>query len=189
MTGHLQSANQTMLRAQARSKASLTSSQSAANSGQLPGPSSSLDNLITRFNDKGLSATDMTALSGAHTIGQARCTTFRAHLTESNIDPNFAAARRARCPSSGGDDNLAPLDRTPNRFDNYYYKNLLFQRGLLHSDQVLFNNDTQDSLVRRYAWNRAAFFKDFSAAMTRMSNINTLTGSNGEVRRNCRVVN
>ncbi|URE47854.1 Peroxidase [Musa troglodytarum] len=49
-----------------------TASQSAANS-NLPGPGSSLSQLIAAFAAKGLNARDMTALSGAHTIGQARC--------------------------------------------------------------------------------------------------------------------
>ncbi|RRT51367.1 hypothetical protein B296_00051158, partial [Ensete ventricosum] len=58
---------------------STTASQSSANS-NLPSPGSSLSQLIQSFSSKGLSARDMTALSGAHTIGQARCTTFRSHV-------------------------------------------------------------------------------------------------------------
>lgn len=85
---------------------------------------------------------------------------------------------------------MAPLDvQTPNRFDNNYYGNLLTQRGLLHSDQVLFNNGSQDALVRLYSSNLATFRSDFAAAMVKMGNISPLTGSNGEIRRNCRLVN
>ncbi|RZR72062.1 hypothetical protein BHM03_00010220, partial [Ensete ventricosum] len=58
---------------------STTASQSSANR-NLPSPGSSLSQLIQSFSSKGLSARDMTALSGAHTIGQARCTTFRSHV-------------------------------------------------------------------------------------------------------------
>ncbi|CAL9119490.1 unnamed protein product [Musa textilis] len=167
-----------------------TASQSDANS-NLPGPSSSLANLISSFAAKGLSARDMTALSGAHTIGQARCTTFRSHIySDADVDPGFAALCQQNCPSAAGDDNLAPLDlQTPNRFDNEYYQNLVAKKGLLHSDQELCNNGTQDSLVRLYSVSARAFARDFAAAMVKMGAISPLTGTNGEIRLNCRNVN
>ncbi|XP_015069531.1 peroxidase P7-like [Solanum pennellii] len=167
-----------------------TASQSAANT-QIPAPSSSLTTLISMFSAKGLNARDMTALSGSHTIGQARCTTFRNRIyNDTNIDPQFAATRRATCPASGGDANLAPLDiQTPNRFDNDYYQNLVIRRGLLHSDQELFNGGSQDALVRSYSNNGASFRSDFAAAMVKMGNISPLTGTNGEIRTNCRAIN
>lgn len=85
---------------------------------------------------------------------------------------------------------MAPLDlRTPTRFDNSYYKNLVAKRGLLHSDQELFNGGSEDALVRSYSNNNNAFFKDFVAAMIKMGNISPLTGTNGEIRLNCRVIN
>ncbi|KAL0906082.1 hypothetical protein M5K25_024544 [Dendrobium thyrsiflorum] len=167
-----------------------TASQSTANS-DLPGPSSTLASLISKFSAKGLSARDMTALSGAHTIGQAQCQFFRSRVyNDSNINTNFAALRQANCPSSGGDSNLAPLDlQSPNQFGSDYFQNLVGSRGLLHSDQELFNNGTQDALVRQYSINTNLFFNDFTAAMVRMGNISPLTGSNGEIRLNCRKVN
>lgn len=167
-----------------------TASQSAANS-QIPGPASSLSTLISMFAAKGLSARDMTVLSGSHTIGQAQCTTFRPRIyNDTNIDPTFASTRRTNCPTSGGDANLAPLDlQTPTRFDNNYYQNLIARRGLLHSDQELFNGGSQDALVRTYSQNNAQFLSDFAAAIVRMGNISPLTGSNGEIRRNCHRVN
>lgn len=133
----------------------------------------------------------MTALSGAHTIGQAQCVGFRTRIyNDTNIDTNFANARKAGCPVSGGDNNLAPLDvQTPNKFDNSYYKNLMLRRGLLHSDQELFNGGSQDALVRIYSNANAAFAVDFAVAMVRMGNISPLTGTDGEIRKNCRVVN
>ncbi|KAL2496787.1 Peroxidase 52 [Forsythia ovata] len=167
-----------------------TASLSSANA-QIPSPFSSLATLITMFSAKGLNAREMTVLSGGHTFGFAQCSTFRARIyNETNINPTFAANRRGTCPASGSGTNLAPLDvQTPNRFDNNYYTNLLTQRGLLHSDQVLFNNGSQDSLVRLYSNNLATFRSDFAAAMVKMGNISPLTGSNGEIRRNCRVPN
>lgn len=169
-----------------------TACLSAAES-DIPAPSADLTTLIDRFAAKGLSARDMVALSGAHTMGFAQCVNFRQHIhNESNINPGFAANRRGVCPASGGegDSNPAALDiGSPNRFDNSYYRNLVSGRGLLHSDQELFNNGSQDSLVRFYSKNAAAFMNDFGAAMLKMGNISPLTGTHGEIRRNCRVIN
>lgn len=130
-------------------------------------------------------------MAGSHTIGLARCATFRGHIyNDSNIDPSFAKSLRRICPRSGRDNVLAPLDRhTPACFDNLYYKHLLQGKGLLHSDQELFNGSSADFLVRRYASNPHDFFKDFAKAMVKMSNIKPLTGKQGEVRKNCRKVN
>ncbi|THU48588.1 hypothetical protein C4D60_Mb06t00560 [Musa balbisiana] len=167
-----------------------TASIFAANA-NLPLASSSLSDLISLFARKGLDARDLTALSGAHTVGQARCVNFRPHIYgDRNIDPGFAALRRLTCPAFGGDGNLAPLDlQTPVSFDNRYYQNLVARRGLLHSDQELFNGGSQDSLVRLYSSSTSAFFNDFVAAMVKMGNISPLTGWPGEIRLNCRKVN
>lgn len=132
------------------------------------------------------------ALAGSHTIGLARCTLFRSRIyNESTIDAAFAKSLQGSCPRSGNDDNLASLDlQTPTHFDNLYYKNLLKAKGLLHSDQELFNGTSSaDKLVKIYANNTFAFFKHFSKAMVKMGNIEPLTGSQGEIRTNCRKVN
>ncbi|QCE01399.1 peroxidase [Vigna unguiculata] len=171
---------------------SRTASQSAANNG-IPRPTSNLNQLISRFNSLGLSSKDLVALSGGHTIGLARCTTFRARIyNETNIDSSFAHMRQSTCPrnSGSGDNSLAPLDfATPTFFDNHYFKNLIQKKGLLHSDQQLFNGGSTDSTVQTYSTNPASFFTDFSAAMIKMGDISPLTGSTGEIRKNCRRVN
>uniref|UniRef100_M1CIW5 peroxidase n=3 Tax=Solanum TaxID=4107 RepID=M1CIW5_SOLTU len=133
----------------------------------------------------------MVALSGSHTIGQARCTTFRTRLyNEANINASFATTVKANCPQSGGDNNLSPLDITsPTSFDNAYYKNLQIQKGLLHSDQVLFNGGSTDSIVNTYSSNSATFSTDFANAMVKMGNLSPLTGTNGQIRKNCRKTN
>lgn len=132
-------------------------------------------------------------IEGAHTIGKARCTTFKARVyNETNIDSSFANARKKLCPSTTGksDNNVANLDYfTPNHFDNQYYRNLIDKKGLLHSDQVLFNGGSTDSLVRGYSKNPKAFASDFVAAMIKMGDIEPLTGSKGEIRKNCRRAN
>ncbi|KAJ4720179.1 Peroxidase [Melia azedarach] len=169
-----------------------TTSQSAANNG-IPAPTSNLNQLISRFNSLGLSTRDLVALTGGHTIGQARCTSFRARVyNETNIDASFARTRQGNCPraTGNGDNNLAPLDlQTPTSFDNNYFKNLINRRGLLHSDQQLFNGGSTDSIVRTYSNSPNTFTSDFIAAMIKMGDISPLTGSNGEIRKNCRRAN
>ncbi|XP_062223636.1 peroxidase 70-like [Phragmites australis] len=171
---------------------STTASLNLANS-DLPSPASDLNTLISEFGNKGLSPRDLTALSGAHTIGFSQCQNFRDHIyNDTDIDPAFARLRQRNCPAAQGtgDSNLAPLDvQTQLIFDNAYYRNLLVQRGLLHSDQELFNGGSQDSLVRQYSANPALFASDFAAAMIKMGNISPLTGTAGQIRANCRVVN
>ncbi|KAL4186282.1 hypothetical protein AMTRI_Chr09g33090 [Amborella trichopoda] len=140
---------------------SATASKSDAER-ELPLFTAPLDVLICLFGRKGLSAKDMVALSGAHTIGQAQ---------------------RGRCPLNGGDSNLAPLDLvTPTSFDNNYFKILMRKKGLLESDQVLFNGGSTDDIVRSYSNSRRAFYSDFAAAMVKMGDIEPLTGSAGQIR-------
>ncbi|PKA52897.1 Lignin-forming anionic peroxidase [Apostasia shenzhenica] len=155
----------------------------------LPTAFDDLDALIANFANQGLSARDMVALSGAHTIGMARCVTFRGRIyNESKIDSGFASTRKRSCPPDAnvGNDNLAaPLDLvTPNSFDNNYFKNLLRSKGLLHSDQALFDGGSTDSIVSGYARDQASFYSDFAAAMVKMGDITPLTGSSaGEIRK------
>ncbi|PWA72921.1 peroxidase superfamily protein [Artemisia annua] len=172
---------------------SRTASLSAANIGVIPSPSSTLSNLINRFHAQGLSVKDLVALSGAHTIGQARCTTFRARVhNDSNIDTSFTRSRQSNCPlpTGLGDNNLAPLDvKSPAYFDNSYFRNLISEKGLLRSDQQLRSGGATDFFVEQYSRNPERFYEDFTAAMIKMGDISPLTGRNGEIRKNCRVVN
>ncbi|KAK7395001.1 hypothetical protein VNO78_15542 [Psophocarpus tetragonolobus] len=169
---------------------STTASLTAANS-DLPAPFLDLDDLITAFSKKNFTADELVALSGAHTIGKARCTTFRSRIyNESNIDSSFAKSLQASCPSAGADDKLSPLDSTTeNIFDNAYFKNLENKAGLLHSDQQLFNGGSTNSLVQTYISDPLKFKKDFANAMIKMGNLSPLTGNEGQIRTKCYQVN
>ncbi|KAF7005262.1 hypothetical protein CFC21_020396 [Triticum aestivum] len=177
---------------------STTASMDLANR-DLPPPFANLTSpdgsgLIERFVRKGLSAAEMTVLSGAHTIGSAQCQNYRLRLyNEARIDFQFAEGLKANCPQNGpaNDTFLAPLDSTGSTFDNKYYADLTSLRGLLHSDQVLYpqNNQTQVKIVLKYKGDNAAFFADFAAAMIKMGNLSPLTGTAGQIRTNCSIVN
>ncbi|CAJ1971080.1 unnamed protein product [Sphenostylis stenocarpa] len=169
---------------------STTASRIDANN-SIPAPFLSLTALTNNFANQGLSVTDLVALSGAHTIGLAQCKNFRAHIyNDSNVDPSYRKFLQSKCPRSGNDNTLEPLDhQTPIHFDNLYFQNLVSKKALLHSDQELFNGSSTDKLVRKYAANTAAFFEDFAKGMVKMSNIKPLTGSKGQIRINCGKVN
>jgi len=136
---------------------------------------------------------------GSHTIGDSRCTSFRQRLynqtgngkADFTLDQQYAAELRTRCPRSGGDQNLFVLDFvTPLKFDNFYYKNLLANKGLLSSDEVLLTKNQESAdLVRKYAERNDLFFEQFAKSMVKMGNITPLTGSRGEIRKICRRIN
>ena len=131
---------------------------------------------------------------GAHTIGKARCVVFRDHIyKDSKIDSSFAKTRQNKFPRTTGlpgDNRISPLDlKTPTAFDNYYYKNLISQKGLLRSDQQLFNGGSTDSLVKKYSEDTETFYSDFVEAIIKMGDLQPLTGLSGEIRKNCRMVN
>ncbi|KAG6631093.1 hypothetical protein CIPAW_13G066400 [Carya illinoinensis] len=169
-----------------------TASRDDANT-NLPPPVFNISQLLSNFQSHGLDLKDLVVLSGGHSIGLARCITFRGRIyNDTDIDPTFASSLQKGCPLSGGDNNTAPLDATTRILDNVYFKSLLETKGLFHSDQELFKNITgseSDNLVKHYSTNPSDFAKDFGASMIKMSNMKPLTGNEGEIRMNCRKVN
>ncbi|XP_047306381.1 lignin-forming anionic peroxidase-like [Impatiens glandulifera] len=171
---------------------STTSSRSEAED-NLPRFTNSLQELIDNFDEKNLNVRDLVALSGAHTIGQAQCVTYRGRIYDntSDIDAGFASTRQRGCPNTvgDGDKNLAPLDLvTPNSFDNNYFKNLVQKKGLIASDQILFSGQETDSIVNEYSNDPAIFKADFANAMVKMGDISPRTGDNGIIRRVCSIL-
>lgn len=167
----------------------------------LPGPNESLEGLKNKFLNVGLNNnTDLVALSGGHTFGRAQCGTFVNRLydfdgngnPDPSLDTTYLATLRAICPQGGNGSVLTDLDpTTPDEFDRNYFTNLQSQQGLLLSDQELFSTagaDTVD-IVNLYGSNQTAFFEGFVESMIRMGNIMPLTGTEGEIRLNCSIVN
>ncbi|KAJ1419243.1 Plant peroxidase [Sesbania bispinosa] len=140
---------------------STTASRDAANK-DIPAPFFSLSQLIENFKNKGLDEKDLVVLSGGHTIGYARCATFRDRIyKDTDINSEFAQQLKYICPING---------------------------GLLHSDQELFNGGSTDALVKQYSYYPEAFFQDFAESMIKMGNIQPLTGIKVKLRVDCRKV-
>jgi peroxidase len=171
-------------------KDSLTASLADANA-DIPSPFSNFAGLLLNFQSQGLDLKDLIVLSGGHTIGLARCVAFTPRIyNDTDINPSFATSLKNVCPVNGDGNNTAPLDATTTIFDTVYFQGLTQQKGLLHSDQELFNggNSQSANLVTYYSNNRAAFWEDFGDSMIKMGNL-PAASSNGQVRLNCRKVN
>ncbi|XP_059278435.1 lignin-forming anionic peroxidase-like [Lycium ferocissimum] len=178
---------------------SLTANRSGANT-DIPSPFESLAVMIPQFTRKGMDLTDLVALSGAHTFGRARCRTFNQRLfnfsgsgrPDPTIDPTYLQTLQRLCPQGGNGGTFANLDKsTPDEFDNDYFTNLKNHQGLLQTDQELFSTSGSDTIaiVNNYAKNQRKFFDDFVCSMIKLGNISPLTGTKGEIRRDCKRVN
>ncbi|KAI3450954.1 hypothetical protein Pfo_007619 [Paulownia fortunei] len=161
----------------------------------LPAPTLNSSELIRMFGLRGFTAQEMVALSGAHTLGTARCSSFKSRLSnfdsthdvDPSMDTQFARTLSKTC--SAGDNAEQPFDSTRNTFDNDYFNALQRKAGVLFSDQTLFASPRTRGIVNGYAMNQAMFFFDFQQAMVRMGLMDVKEGSKGEVRDNCRIIN
>ncbi|KAF9610000.1 hypothetical protein IFM89_019640 [Coptis chinensis] len=180
-------------------KDSTTANQAGANT-LIPSPFEGLTNITAKFSAVGLNTNDLVALSGAHTFGRAQCRTFSNRLFNFNgtgnpdqtLASSYLPILRQICPQNGSGSTLVNLDlTTPTHFDNYYFRNLQNNGGLLQSDQELFSTTGAATIVivNNFANDPAAFFRSFAQSMINMGNISPLTGSNGEIRLDCKKVN
>ncbi|KAE8646374.1 peroxidase 5 [Cucumis sativus] len=172
---------------------------------RLPSPTFNIEQLTQNFAERGLSKTDMVTLSGAHSIGAARCLTFSnrlysfnaTHNQDPSMNPKYAAYLKTKCPpltSNVGGQNAQPLEAaldftTPNRLDNQYYIGLTKHQGLLSSDQILLSSPSTSKLALVYAKYGSIWASNFKKSMVKMGSIGVLTGSQGEIRRQCSFVN
>lgn len=154
----------------------------------LPFFGSSAQQLIAQVALKGMDATDLVAISGGHTIGIGNCGSFRGRLyptQDPTLDQTFARNLRRVCPSVEANGTTVLDIRSPNVFDNKYYVDLMNRQGLFTSDQDLYTDPTTRLIVRSFAVNQSLFFEKFVFAMVKMSQMDVLTGTQGEIRANC----
>ncbi|KAF9611107.1 hypothetical protein IFM89_027000 [Coptis chinensis] len=166
----------------------------------LPSAFEGLTNITVKFAALNLSVTDLVALSGADTFGRAQCFTFINRLYNFNgtgnpdptLNSSYLPTLRQICPQNGNGSVVTNLDlTTPDMFDSNYFTNLLSNQGLLQSDQELFSTNGSPTvpIVSNFNSNQSAFFASFAQSMVNMGNISPLTGSNGEIRSDCKRVN
>jgi len=149
----------------------------------LPAPSTtSVADLVKSFGTRGLGeVADLVALSGAHTIGRTRCSSFSDRTDRS--DDTFSKKLAANCtkrPTA-----LQNLDVvTPDKFDNGYYQALTFNQGVFTSDMALIKNKTTAPIVKQFALSKDAFFAQFAKSMAKLARAPKPAGNVGEIRRN-----
>ncbi|KAG0598662.1 hypothetical protein M758_12G091800 [Ceratodon purpureus] len=154
-------------------------------------------NLVDNFANQGLSKEDMVVLSGAHTIGECAChhvdSRIYTYPSKDGVDPNipkdYVNKLKKKCSTPGLQKRTFDLDvATDLKFDTQYYSNLVVKKGMLVSDQALYEDASTKVLVDKYR-KQAVFFDAFAKAMVKMGNIGVLTGTEGQIRKNCRAVN
>ncbi|KAF9602896.1 hypothetical protein IFM89_032636 [Coptis chinensis] len=155
----------------------------------LPFFGSSARELIAFVRNKSMDATDLVAISGGHTIGIAHCGSFTGRLfpnQDSTMDQTLARNLKRVCPTATSTEGTAVQDiRTPDLFDNKYYVNLMNRQGLFTSDQDLYTDKTTRPIVQSFAVNQSLFFEKYVFSMIKLSQMNVLTGRQGEIRANC----
>ncbi|XP_062209653.1 peroxidase 1-like [Phragmites australis] len=167
----------------------------------LPSPSSNASVLVGKFAAKNLTAKDMVVLSGAHTVGRSHCDSFTKRLynfsNASDVDPTISSAYafllKNICPANSSQffpNTTTDMDlMTPDVLDNKYYLGLTNNLGLFTSDQALLTNATLKASVDEFVKSENRWKSKFVKAMVKMGGIEVLTGTQGEIRLNCRVIN
>ncbi|XP_074562972.1 peroxidase 27-like isoform X1 [Curcuma longa] len=164
----------------------------------LPSSDDNIAILKANFRSKGLNSTDLAILSGGHAIGNSHCFSFekRLHhhydgrgLSDATLDANYKVELLRLC-RAGNDTVVEMVPGSSTTFDAEYYGLVSKQKGLFHSDEALL----EDEVTRGYVYSRkqlpeSIFFADFGVSMVKMGRAGVLTGSSGEIRKNCALVN
>ncbi|KAI5058471.1 hypothetical protein GOP47_0026641 [Adiantum capillus-veneris] len=175
----------------------LSSSASSAQ-GKVPQANADVQELTSIFSSIGLSPLDIVLLSGAHTIGFSHCNQIADRLynfgasgkSDPSLNPDFASTLEGQCPNGAGDPStVVPFDITsPFTFDSNYYVSLQSGKGLLFSDQVLFNDEATRDVVNQLASSsQSLFFDNFVNSMIALGNVSS--GLPGNVRHVCNTLN
>uniref|UniRef100_A0A7C9AE92 Peroxidase n=1 Tax=Opuntia streptacantha TaxID=393608 RepID=A0A7C9AE92_OPUST len=167
----------------------------------IPSPTFSLAQITQAFANKGLTQAEMVTLLGSHTIGRSHCFQLTKRLynfsTEARQDPRlnplYAELLQQNCPPNvrgvANQTLVVFMNQSPYLMDSSYYANLFHNQGLFTSDQTLLDGQRTISQAAFYSGNSLVWQADFVHAMIKMSQIQVLTGDQGEIRANCRVIN
>ncbi|CAN1843733.1 Peroxidase 3 [Linum perenne] len=185
----------------------------------IPPPTSNFTTLQTLFGNVGLDLKDLVLLSAllvtliimcqffffylnlaAHTIGISHCNSFSARLynftgrgngQDPSLDSEYATKLKMKCRNTT--DNVTIVEMDPGSFRTFdlsYFQLIQKRRGLFQSDAALSTRTTTMSLINQFGSGTVQnFFTEFALSMEKMGRINVKTGSTGEIRRNCAVVN
>ncbi|CAH2058764.1 unnamed protein product [Thlaspi arvense] len=168
----------------------------------LPSAGANFTSLQKLFAESDLDVVDLVALSGAHTIGTARCGVFGRRLlnftgkgdTDPSLNSTYATLLKSKCSDKSlrlNSSAVVGMDPTgPLSFDSGYFISLLQHKGLFTSDAALLTDPSAANIASLFQ-NSGSFLAQFGRSMNKMSSIKVLTlgDKGGEIRRNCRFVN
>ncbi|CAA3012048.1 peroxidase 3-like [Olea europaea subsp. europaea] len=163
----------------------------------IPSPFFNFTTLKQSFANKSLTVQDLVVLSGAHTIGVGHCNFFSNRLynfkgkgdADPSLNSTYSATLRTKCQSLSDNTTTVEMDpRSSLTFDNHYFSVLKQQQGLFQSDAALLTNKGASNIIDEMVSPRK-FFNEFSQSMKRMGAIDVLTGTAGEIRKKCSVIN
>lgn len=141
-------------------------------------------------------------ISGAHTIGIGHCSSFSKRLynfsgkgsndMDPALDREYALnlkANKCKTPT----DNVTFVEMDPGSFRTFdlsYYTLLLKRRGLFQSDAALTTNSAALTFIKKLLNGPpSTFLREFAASMEKLGRIEVKTGSQGEIRKHCALVN
>ena len=140
-------------------------------------------------------------LLGAHTIGVSHCPSFSSRLynftgvwgkKDPSLDSEYAAIlKMKKCKSINDNTTIVEMDPgSSSKFDLSYFQVVLKRRGLFQSDAALTTSATTKSFINQLVQGSLEqFYAEFGVAMEKMGKIEVKTGSAGEIRKHCAVVN
>ncbi|KAH6556765.1 hypothetical protein KP509_1Z157000 [Ceratopteris richardii] len=164
----------------------------------IPSPNSNMTFIISQFAAVGLNVQDTVVLSGAHTIGQARCISFSSRLynfsgtgsPDPSINPVYLRTLQSACPKEVTL-TLSGNWISPPRLRSTMPTTLICRTTRVYYSPIKTPPLTRNTapLAAAYAGTRGPSFTHLGRSMVKMGNISPLTGTQGEIRLNCRVVN
>ncbi|XP_074330346.1 cationic peroxidase 2-like [Apium graveolens] len=174
----------------------------ASDTSNLPSFTDSVTVQKKKFADVGLSAQDLVTLVGGHTIGTVACQFVSYRLynfkntsgADPTINPKFLPTLQSLCPQNGDGNKRIPLDYgSGDNFDRSFFKNVQNNRGILESDQSLWQDSTTKNYAQRFIGIRGlaglTLNVEFGKAMIKMTNVGVKTGTTGEIRKICSKIN
>jgi peroxidase len=173
--------------------------QSRASDVRLPAADFTAAQTTAYFSRLGMSPFETTVLLGAHTVGATRCSAIKNSrlyryggkpgTTDPSMDPATASVyKRYVCPDvPSSDNNVVYLDDqwSAVKVDNHFYKNLQLRRGVLSVDQNLYKDNSTRRIVDQLASDAGLFQWHFARVLVKLSEVNVLTGTQGEIRKVC----
>ena len=180
---------------------SLYSLASVAEDNNLPIPTMSMEKMVELFTKKGFTIEEMVVLLGAHSVGVVHCDVFMERIynykntrkADPTLPPPVVNEFQQICKNPGTPQFRNPpvnFDETPTVLDNLFYKNMIMRnKTVLETDAHLIDDPRTIPIVQLMANEKGLWQKRFAEVMVKLSSLNVLTGTDGEVRKTCRSTN